>query len=356
MLIKATIVLLGLLTAAVTVSYGQSVDSMANTVLNYPTRLLGKIQNKNADLDRQLTKQTERYLQKLADREARLKKKIARIDSTAASRLFSPSVQQQYAALEAGMRNDTSAATGNIHGQYLAGLDSMKVGLSFLQQNPQLLGTAGQAQLRQLQVSLAGLQQLQTKMANTSEVQDFIRQRKAAIRDYLSHLVHPPSGLAKEYQGFNQDLYYYDQQVEQYKQLLNDPDKLEKKALSMLDQFPAFQQFMRNNSQLAGFTKNSDLPFFLREIAGIEYVHEPLLAPTDELLDEYRKNKGSWDEYERSFQALMEERKIESTFSPEFFSGPSVLLCSEPTAEHCHRRLVAEYLQRAWGDVEIRHL
>src|SRR5579872_2138784 len=251
MLIKATIVLLGLLTAAVTVSYGQSVDSMANTVLNYPTRLLGKIQNKNADLDRQLTKQTERYLQKLADREARLKKKIARIDSTAASRLFSPSVQQQYAALEAGMRNDTSAATGNIHGQYLAGLDSMKVGLSFLQQNPQLLGTAGQAQLRQLQVSLAGLQQLQTKMANTSEVQDFIRQRKAAIRDCLSHLVHPPSGLAKEYQGFNQDLYYYDQQVEQYKQLLNDPDKLEKKALSMLDQFPAFQQFMRNNSQLA---------------------------------------------------------------------------------------------------------
>jgi uncharacterized protein (DUF488 family) len=38
------------------------------------------------------------------------------------------------------------------------------------------------------------------------------------------------------------------------------------------------------------------------------------------------------------------------------FAVPAVLLCSEPTAEHCHRRLVVEYLQAKWGDVKCTHL
>ena len=113
---------------------------------------------------------------------------------------------------------------------------------------------------------------------------------------------------------------------------------------------------LRNNSQLAGFTKRSDLPFLLDAVAGIEYLHEPLLAPTDELLDSYRKNQIGWEAYEVAFNELLQERDISNTFERSFFEGPAVLLCSETTAEKCHRRLVSEYLARAWPDVEVRHL
>ncbi len=113
---------------------------------------------------------------------------------------------------------------------------------------------------------------------------------------------------------------------------------------------------LNNTSQLAGFTKKDDLPFLLREICGAEYVHEPLLAPTREILDTYRSGGGSWEEYEARFLSLMEERRIEDRLDQNLFRGRTALLCSEPTAERCHRRLVLEYLQARWGDIQVTHL
>ena len=112
---------------------------------------------------------------------------------------------------------------------------------------------------------------------------------------------------------------------------------------------------LNNVSQLAGFTKKDDLKYFLRAICAIEYVHLPLLAPTQEMLDAYKKNKGDWTVYEKEFLALMKLRAIETVVDREVLSA-SCLLCSEPTAERCHRRLVAEYLREEWGEVEIVHL
>jgi len=113
---------------------------------------------------------------------------------------------------------------------------------------------------------------------------------------------------------------------------------------------------LNNTSQLAGFAKQADLAYFLREICGAVYEHEPLLAPTQEMLDAYKKRKGDWGVYEGEFLALMRERNVKSAISRESFAKKTVLLCSEPTAEHCHRRLVLEYLQEKWGGVSIVHL
>jgi uncharacterized protein (DUF488 family) len=113
---------------------------------------------------------------------------------------------------------------------------------------------------------------------------------------------------------------------------------------------------LNNVSQLAGFTKRDDLRFFAKEICGADYHHEPLLAPTQEILDRYKKNKGPWQDYEREFLALMEDRKVETNLDRQLFAIPTALLCSEPTAEHCHRRLVLEYLRDHWGDLGIIHL
>ena len=112
---------------------------------------------------------------------------------------------------------------------------------------------------------------------------------------------------------------------------------------------------LNNVSQLAGFAKKDDLAYFLKEICDMDYVALPALAPTQEILDELKKRKGDWQVYERQFLDLMKQRRVEETVEHEVVSD-GCLLCSEDKPDHCHRRLVAEYLRRFWGDVEIRHL
>ena len=112
---------------------------------------------------------------------------------------------------------------------------------------------------------------------------------------------------------------------------------------------------LNNVSQLAGFAKRDDLRFFLQTICNIEYVHIPLLAPTQEMLDTYRKAKGGWENYEKQFLDLMAQRKIETEVSKDVIDG-GCLLCSEDTPERCHRRLVAEYLSKKWDDIQIEHV
>lgn len=112
---------------------------------------------------------------------------------------------------------------------------------------------------------------------------------------------------------------------------------------------------LNNSSQLAGFTKQEDLKYFLKVICHIDYIHLPELAPTKEILDEYKKNKGDWAVYEKQFLTLLVGRQVENKWSADMFHQ-GCLLCSEPTPEHCHRRLVAEYLKERWGNVEIKHL
>src|SRR5262249_16851037 len=84
---------------------------------------------------------------------------------------------------------------------------------------------------------------------------------------------------------------------------------------------------LNNVSQLAGFTKREDLQFFLKEICNVDYIHEPLLAPTQEMLDTYKKAKGKWEDYEKEFLKLMAERKIEERLDRSLFAVPAVLLC-----------------------------
>lgn len=112
---------------------------------------------------------------------------------------------------------------------------------------------------------------------------------------------------------------------------------------------------LNNVSQLAGFTKKRDLEYFLRVIANIDYVHELELAPTKDILDGYKKKQIDWAEYEGRFNALMIERSPAQHMTPNQFDQ-ACLLCSELKPQHCHRRLVAEYFQREWGGVEIKHL
>ncbi|MEU5231365.1 DUF488 domain-containing protein [Streptomyces bacillaris] len=112
---------------------------------------------------------------------------------------------------------------------------------------------------------------------------------------------------------------------------------------------------LNNVSQLSGFAKRDDLRYFLGELCDARYAHRTELAPTQDMLDAYKKRAIGWAAYEESFIQLMKARQIEETVQQETLDN-AVLLCSEDNARHCHRRLVAEYLAQRWDDVTIEHL
>ncbi|HVE50116.1 MAG TPA: DUF488 domain-containing protein [Casimicrobiaceae bacterium] len=112
---------------------------------------------------------------------------------------------------------------------------------------------------------------------------------------------------------------------------------------------------LNNVSQLAGFAKRDDLAWLSKRIAGIEYVHRLDLAPTGAMLENYRRGASAWDDYARAFRSLIAKRRIERTLPRKLVDG-ACLLCSEHEPDHCHRRIVAEYLSARWGNVEIEHL
>lgn len=104
---------------------------------------------------------------------------------------------------------------------------------------------------------------------------------------------------------------------------------------------------LNNQSQLAGFTKGKDLAYFLTKICNCKYEHNIACAPTKEILQQYKKNEISWETYEKQYNELVIKRQLANSFNEKYANYNRVLLlCSEPTPENCHRRLLAEYLQK----------
>lgn len=113
---------------------------------------------------------------------------------------------------------------------------------------------------------------------------------------------------------------------------------------------------LKPDSQLSGFAKGRDLPYFLKNLIGCKYIHNPLMSPTDAILSAYRDDKN-WDAYEVAFNNLLRERNLIAHLEKVWFAEHrACLLCSEHEPDECHRRLVAEYIQSFWGEVEVWHL
>jgi uncharacterized protein (DUF488 family) len=112
---------------------------------------------------------------------------------------------------------------------------------------------------------------------------------------------------------------------------------------------------LNNVSQLAGFTKRDDLMYFLKQICECDYVHQPTFAPTKDILHAYKNKHIDWNEYANRYNKLLKDRKAEKNTNIEFLNN-ACLLCSEPTPENCHRRLLAEYLNEKLHNIEISHL
>lgn len=217
---------------------------------NLPHKFFNKINNKTTSLDKELNKQTGKYIRKLIKLEARLEKKLYKSDSVKANVLFDNNPEQQYVAFAQKLKKDSACVIHSLGTEYLPFADSLSGSLAFLNKNPQLLSSLKGGD--QAKAALDHLLQLETKLQDADQLKAFIQERRSQIKQALSKYTDLPGGVSKIYNNYNKQQYYYSEQVRQYRQILNDPDKMLMTALSLLNELPAFTEFMKNNSFLAG--------------------------------------------------------------------------------------------------------
>lgn len=198
-------------------------------------------------LQKGLSTQMPAYLDKLAKQEQRLKKKLERQDSAAAKRLFADDPAGKYEVLARRLRSDSSGAMRAVSGKYYPYTDSLETMLNFMNKNPQLLGASSLP----VDQTFSKLQQVQSKLQTADEAKQLILERKAQLQQYILQHTQLPSALTSVYKDYNYKLYYYNQQLTSYKDVLNDPDKMLKTALVVLNKIPAFTSFVQSNSLLS---------------------------------------------------------------------------------------------------------
>jgi hypothetical protein len=219
-----------------------AIDSNALPGGGINTRTIEKLTGSYAGLNKQINTGSLQLLQRLQKKEASLKKDLQGKDSAAADQIFANS-GNTYTQLEEKLKNPVTIDPSPIAGirNYIPGIDSMTTAIGFLSKTGLPID-----KLQKLQALNGQLTQLQGSLQNANEIQTYITQRTAQLQDQLSQF-----GMAKELSGIGKTVFYYRQQVSQYKGILNDPQQQQQLILSTLRQLPAFQNFWQKNSMLA---------------------------------------------------------------------------------------------------------
>lgn len=238
-----------------------------DSVINFPSTYFSKVQNKYQNVEDQVAQKTEKYLQKLFNREKRMQRKLAKIDSTGAKQLFAKS-EKEYSQLISKVRSAANKEPGKSSG-YIPMLDSVSTSLSFLGQNSSVLSQSKDVQ-EKLKSSLSQVNQLQGKLQQAEQVKTFIQQRKQQLKESLSRYTNLPKGITSEFKDYQKQAYYYSAQLKEYKEMLNDPDKVIQKGLVLLKKLPAFTRFMKQNSELASLFRLPDNYGTPQSLAGLQ--------------------------------------------------------------------------------------
>jgi hypothetical protein len=231
--------------------YAQENISVVDKVTDFPDKLFNKLDKKTKQLDGQLEKQTEKYLKKLAKQEKKLRKRLYQKDSSKAAVLFADDPERQYQKFIQKIKTEKSSDIHSMGSEYLPYADSLNVSLAFLSKNYQVTGNS-KVLPADIDQTLVQVKQLQAKLLDADAFKLYAQQRKQQIKEYLSKEA-GIQGLGRSLKSYDQQVYYYGQQIRQYREMFNDPGKMFKKALQLLDNIPAFADFMKHNSFLAGF-------------------------------------------------------------------------------------------------------
>lgn len=233
--------------------FGQKTDSipasdtakqnLIATVESIPDKSLDFIDKKYSKLTNTVQTQSEKLLKRMQWQEAKLQKKLQGVDSSKAIELFEKS-KSKYEELQNKIQNPVNKATAKLK-EYIPGLDSTNTALKFLSQ-PDALASLSADKLNQLSALSGSVQELQGRLQQANEIQDFIRARETQLKDALAN-----TSFGKDLLGINKEVVYFQQRLTEYKELLSNRKKLEEKLIATVRTLPAFQEFWRKNSYLA---------------------------------------------------------------------------------------------------------
>ena len=224
---------------------GAVTDSAHLPLQQLPPHYLDQVDKKADQLNTAISKKTTQYLQHLSRLEARLLGKLHSVDTSAGAHL-PPGQYQRYAAA----MQQTAAGAAGPGSTYVPGLDTLSTTLRFLQGQAGVPGVPAVSSGSLGQVS-GDVQQLQGKLDETTLIQQYVSQRKQELAQLIAGYTHLPPGVTQAFANYKAETYYYRQQLEQCKAVLNDPDKAEREAVTLLNKVPAYQAFMAQHSLLA---------------------------------------------------------------------------------------------------------
>jgi hypothetical protein len=223
-------------------------DSANKFIAQISSRYLGKVSKQSSVISKKIDKKTARLLRKLQKREAKLKTFLNQADSVNLGSFFAVA-QAKYADLSNQLLHKIRGPTVRMTGEYLPYLDSLKGSLSFLDKNKNLLDPIKSEKLGN---AVEGLNIVQGKLQQADLIKEFIRERKLQLADLISKFTSLPPGASRALNKYKSDAYYYAAQIRDYRDIYRDPEKLQRTALTLLNKIPAFQQFMKEHSELGG--------------------------------------------------------------------------------------------------------
>jgi len=239
----------------------QSIDSLQQNLQNIPDKFYAKVQKKYTGINHSLSRKSIKYLKKLERQENKLNKKLNLLDSTAAT--INTGFADKYSSFIKNLSEKKAQVIDVKLSQYNSYIDTLSTSLSFLKKFTDVSS-------RKTRMPIATLDQLKDKLNQSEQISQFISERKQQIQQLLSGYTKVPASLRKQFDKLNKTAYYYKAQVGEYKDMLKNPKKIEEKALSVLNQMPFFQKFMKENSQLAslfGLPENYGTP---ASLAGLQ--------------------------------------------------------------------------------------
>ena len=220
-----------------------SAQDSLNQVLSVPNHFLGNLDKKASRIESHLISTSERALKQLAKQESRLQKKLYRKDSLLAKQLFEHTAAQ-YQSLQSDLTNKASKFTGRT--EYIPFLDTITTSLRFLEKNKALANNP------MIKESMDRINNMQQRFQQTKSTQQYLHTRQQYLKEQLSKL-----NMLKELKQYNKKLYYYQAQISAYKDLLKQPDKIERKAIDLLSKTKPFKDFMAKYSVLASIFPSS---------------------------------------------------------------------------------------------------
>jgi len=245
-----------------TIQHACSAQESSNTsLIALPAKYFDKVSKKASAIDEKLDAKTETVLRQFQKRQEKIKRKLYKIDSLAAKNIFTET-EQRYKKLEQKLSSPQQLS------QYIPFLDTLKTSLKFLDKNKELLSKTGDLQSK-MDGAMSKVNGLENQLQKAEEVKQFLKQQKQFLKEQLGKF-----GFARQLKKLNKDVYYYGKQINEYKETIKDPKKIERKAIDIISKTKLFQDFMRKNSMLASLFRmpvdDPNDPAYLQSLAGLQ--------------------------------------------------------------------------------------